>query len=148
MSWKKQLESSNRPRWTELARQMQTELSGATLELNQATARMATLKAGGAVALGITVHSVSQLQTALEFVREYDLPWTVFGGMSNTLVRDKGYDGIGLFLEGGEFEQFDLIEGDKTDTLRAGAAQPTSRILKVGRERGWAAAAPLSGIPG
>jgi UDP-N-acetylmuramate dehydrogenase len=72
----------------------------------------------------------------------------IFGGMSNTLVRDKGYDGIGLFLEGGEFDQFDLAEGEPLDTLRVGAAQPTAKILKMGRERGWAAAAPLSGIPG
>lgn len=148
MSWKKQLESSNRPRWAELARQMRSELSDAVLELNQPTARLATLKAGGAVALGVTVHSVAQLQALLEFVRTYDLPWMVFGGMSNTLVRDKGYDGIGVFLEGGEFAQFDLVEGESTDILRVGAAQPTARILKAGRERGWAAAAPLSGIPG
>ena len=105
MSWKKQLESSNRPRWAELARQMRSELSDAVLELNQPTARLATLKAGGAVALGVTVHSVAQLQALLEFVRTYDLPWMVFGGMSNTLVRDKGYDGIGVFLEGGVFAQ-------------------------------------------
>ncbi len=148
MSWKKQIEKSLAPAWSEIARQLESELPGSTVRADFSSALMATFKAGGKVAILVEIGSLDDLVLLMQFLHEYKLNWTVLSGMSNTLIRDGGFEGVAIVLQGADFCQQDLAEGESSDKLTVGAAVATSRIVKIGRTRGWGDAAPLSGVPG
>lgn len=49
---------------------------------------------GGPARLYVAVHGVEALMQAVEVAEELSIPWYVFGGGSNLLVADEGYEGL------------------------------------------------------
>jgi len=70
------------------------------VEQGVALSRFTTLGTGGPAAAFARPETLEQLQEALQFARERDLPLAVVGLGSNLLVADAGFDGLVLKLAG------------------------------------------------
>lgn len=68
-----------------------------------------TFKTGGFARLFCVVESVQDVIEALEYVSLHAIPFYILGGGSNTLVSEKGFDGlvIHIALQGTEYEEID-----------------------------------------
>jgi len=64
------------------------------VEENIALAPLTTLKIGGAARFFVRVGSEKEIVAALEFASGKNLPVFIFGGGSNVLISDSGFDGI------------------------------------------------------
>lgn len=73
---------------------------------------------------------------------EADGPVLVFGGGSNLVVADEGFDGLAVHLGMRGIET--LGEG----RIRVRAGEPWDRVVDFAVERGWAGIECLAGIPG
>ena len=58
-----------------------------------------TFKIGGSAKYLVPVKSVDELKQALTLAHEHSLPYFVFGGGSNMLVADEGFDGMAIKIE-------------------------------------------------
>ncbi len=74
---------------------------------NESMARHTTFRIGGAARLYVVAPTVEALVEAVDAAMEFGIPWYVFGGGSNLLVADGGYEGViiqsalrGLVIEG------------------------------------------------
>ena len=72
-----------------------------------------------------------------------DIPVTILGVGSNTLVRDGGIPGVTIRLGKG-FQNIEISEG----RIKAGAGLSNLRLAKVAKENGLSGLEFLSGIPG
>ena len=90
--------------------------------------RFTTLGTGGPAAAFARPETLEQLQEALQFARERDLPLAVVGLGSNLLVADAGFDGLVLKLVG-ELARADV----RDDLLIAGGGAPNAVALHRAR---------------
>ena len=81
------------------------------LEEGVALSRFTTLGAGGPARAFARPESLEELEEALGWAREQDLPVATIGLGSNLLVADDGFDGLVLKL-GGELAEV-RIEGER-----------------------------------
>jgi UDP-N-acetylenolpyruvoylglucosamine reductase len=90
--------------------------------------RFTTLGTGGPAAAFARPETLEQLQEALQFARERDLPLAVVGLGSNLLVADAGFDGLVLKLVG-ELARAEV----RDDLLIAGGGAPNAVALHRAR---------------
>jgi UDP-N-acetylmuramate dehydrogenase len=90
--------------------------------------RFTTLGTGGSAAAFARPETLAQLQEALQFARERDLPVAVVGLGSNLLVADTGFDGLVLKLVG-ELARAEV----RDDLLIAGGGAPNAVALHRAR---------------
>jgi UDP-N-acetylenolpyruvoylglucosamine reductase len=90
--------------------------------------RFTTLGTGGPAAAFARPETREQLQEALQFARERDLPLAVVGLGSNLLVADAGFDGLVLKLVG-ELARAEV----RDDLLIAGGGAPNAVALHRAR---------------
>jgi UDP-N-acetylmuramate dehydrogenase len=102
-----------------------------------------TWKIGGPADLFIQVENAEQLQVAMKILHQVQVPWTVIGRGSNTLVEDKGIRGAVLKL-GRDFES---LEVDDTSVTVGGAYSFIKLSVMVGKE-GLTGLEYAGGIPG
>lgn len=102
-----------------------------------------TWKIGGPADLFIHVEDAKQLQVAMKILHDFQIPWTVIGRGSNTLVEDKGIRGAVLKLGRG-FESFDV---EDTVVTVGGAYSFIKLSVMVGKE-GLTGLEYAGGIPG
>lgn len=62
-------------------------------------ARYTTFKIGGPAKYFVPVRSVDELKQVLEIAHQHHLNYFVFGGGSNMLVADEGFDGMAIKIE-------------------------------------------------
>jgi UDP-N-acetylmuramate dehydrogenase len=105
--------------------------------------RFTTLGTGGRARVFARPEAVSELQEALAFAREQDLPLAALGLGSNLLVADDGFDGLALKL-GGELAQVD-VQGE---LLVAGGGAPNAVALHRARGAGLGGFEFACAIPG
>ncbi|QNI38248.1 UDP-N-acetylmuramate dehydrogenase [Edaphobacter albus] len=104
-----------------------------------------TLQVGGAVRYFLEVVNEAQVEEAVAFAREQNLPLFVLGGGSNLLVSDAGFDGVVLHI---------AIHGIKEHResnvvlLEVGAGENWNAVVLYAVERGYAGVECLAGIPG
>lgn len=127
-----------------LASALEAALPGAVAR-NVPAAELGTYRVGGPVAVLVRVRDDAALACAAEVVRAHRPPLLVVGRGSNLLVADRGFDGLGVLLEGA----FDTVEvaGDRTRVWAGGAAA----LPVLARRSAAAGAAGLEffvGIPG
>ncbi len=67
---------------------------GDKLQLNVPLSRFTSARVGGPAELFLTVHSGTELQTAVELAYAQHLPYFILGGGSNILVADAGVRGL------------------------------------------------------
>ncbi len=87
-----------------------------TIKENEVMSKHTTFRIGGPARLYVEVANVDELKQAIALADEKQLPWFVLGGGSNTLVADKGYDGVVIAMANRDVS----IDGDRV-TAGAGA---------------------------
>jgi UDP-N-acetylenolpyruvoylglucosamine reductase len=105
--------------------------------------RFTTLGTGGPARAFARPETIEELQGALDFAREQNLPVAALGLGSNLLVADDGFEGLALKL-GGEFAQVDVRE----ELLVVGGGAPNAVALHRARAAGLGGFEFACAIPG
>ncbi len=107
---------------------------------NELMSEHTTLKIGGPAKLYLIAKTADELVTAMNQAEELDIPWFVFGGGSNLLVSDEGYQGVVM-----QMADRSLIVRDNQIKVAAGVF--TSLVANTAANAGlagfeWAATVP------
>jgi len=102
-----------------------------------------SFKAGGRAAEMVIVDTVEELQGILQEIHEENRKWLMLGNGSNTLISDKGFDGLVVKLGNGFADV--IVE---EDGLLCGTAALMSVVAKIALRESMTGFEPLSGIPG
>jgi UDP-N-acetylmuramate dehydrogenase len=113
------------------------------IEQSVEVGRMTTLGAGGRARAFARTTTVEEVEEALAWAREHELPVATIGLGSNLLVADDGVDALVLRL-GGELAAAD-VDGD---LLTAGGGAPNAVCLHRARASGLGGFEFASAIPG
>lgn len=106
-----------------------------------------TFGVGGPAAALAVVETHAELASFLGIVEQEGLAWRVLGGGSNVLVRDEGFDGVAVLLDGVfSHHSFGLTDGGVT--VEAGAAVRFPKLLAMCVKQGYAGLEFSAGIPG
>jgi UDP-N-acetylmuramate dehydrogenase len=110
-----------------------------------------TFRIGGPAEFMARVTDRSQIEAALEWAEEMDLPVTSIGGGSNLLVDDAGIPGLVLAVRasGKAAEEMVQVEdGSSSVRIWVPAQMPISRLGHLCAERGWVGLVWCAGLPG
>jgi len=102
-----------------------------------------SFKAGGRAAEMVIVETIEELQDVLREIHREEKKWLMLGNGSNTLISDKGFDGLVVKLGNG----FCHI-ATEDDCLICGTAVLMSVLAKIALREELSGFEPLSGIPG
>ena len=105
-------------------------------------APLTTLKLGGKARFLSQVRDEAHVSALIGWAKAQSLPWFVVGFGSNLVVGDAGYDGLVIHFNRGEFS----IHED--GRVEADAGADFDSLVAATVDRGFAALACLSGIPG
>ena len=105
-------------------------------------AALTTIGLGGVARYFVDVSSSEDLQVALDFADDKDLPVYILGGGSNTIFADEGFDGLVIRVRIGGIEW--LEDG----RVAVGAGEVWDDFVWQCVERGQAGVECLAGIPG
>ncbi|TQL45061.1 UDP-N-acetylmuramate dehydrogenase [Homoserinimonas aerilata] len=107
---------------------------------------LTTTRVGGAARLMVETTDADSLVAAVRDAWESGEPWLVFGGGSNLLVADDGFDGTAVHVGNRGIQQ--IGSDDASVTLRVQAGEPWDALVAFSVENGLAGIEALSGIPG
>ncbi|MBI2552671.1 UDP-N-acetylmuramate dehydrogenase [Candidatus Uhrbacteria bacterium] len=121
------------------------ERLGEELEHDILLAPFTTFKIGGAARYFFVARTADDLVRAITAAHECAIPFFMFGGGSNILVSDKGFDGLAIMtqIKGVEWR----IEENRA-LVTAGAGEIWDELVAQCVERNLAGIECLSGIPG
>lgn len=114
------------------------------LEADAALDRYTWLKVGGRAELLFTPADEDDLACFLSNLPG-DVPLTIIGLCSNTLIRDGGVRGVVIRLSGKAFGGIEVTDGYR---LRVGTAVPDKRVAAAALEAGIGGFAFYHGVPG
>ncbi len=113
------------------------------VRLQEPMANHTTWKIGGPADLYVSLCTRHQLRDAINIFKINDVPWTVIGRGSNTLVSDRGIRGAVIKLE----DEFDELHVDGT-VVRVGAAYSFIKLSVMIAKHGLTGLEFAGGIPG
>lgn len=113
------------------------------VRMNEPLSSHTTWKIGGPADVLIVPASDEELEAALRLCAAREVPWTVLGRGSNTLVSDKGVRGAVIKLGGG----FDEVRFDG-ETVTAGASYSFIKLSVMAGKEGLTGLEYAGGIPG
>jgi UDP-N-acetylmuramate dehydrogenase len=116
------------------------------IEENVSLREMTTMKVGGKARYFCRVKNQEELKEALAFVRSEQIPFEIFGGGSNVLVKDEGFAGMVIKNEMKGISFVDMSDG--TIEAKVGAGEEWDAFVKLAVEKGLYGLENLSGIPG
>lgn len=102
------------------------------------------LKVGGPAQLLIEPRTVEELVEVVKAVAQEELPVRVLGGGSNVLIRDNGFPGVVIKLQGDSFSQVSV----SGTTVKCGGGASLSNTISIAVAAGLAGLENLVGIPG
>lgn len=102
-----------------------------------------SFRAGGSAAEMVIVENVEELREVLDEIKRDGRKSIILGNGSNTLISDKGFDGLVVKLGDG-FAHVIVEE----DGLVCGTAALMSVVAKIALQQDFTGFEPLSGIPG
>lgn len=99
-----------------------------------------SFRVGGPARWFVEVKSGEELQEAIDFAEEKKMPWFILGGGTNTLVADKGFDGLVIKMSNRDVR----IEGER---MMVGAGAMSVSVARAAADAGlsgleWAASLP------
>lgn len=106
-----------------------------------------TWQVGGPARYFIEPSDVEQVQAALAWARERDVPWRAIGRGSNLLVADEGFDGLVVRL-GNAFSQVRVTPEGAFGHVEAQAGVPCAQFVISCNQAGYGGLEPLVGVPG
>jgi UDP-N-acetylmuramate dehydrogenase len=101
-----------------------------------------TFKVGGPADWLVMAHGAAEVKAALHAARDAELPVTVIGGGSNTLVADSGVRGVVIRVHGGD------VAPSGEHRVRADAGLTINGLVRWTINRGLAALEAWAGTPG
>jgi UDP-N-acetylmuramate dehydrogenase len=113
------------------------------VKLNEPMKRYTSLGVGGVASVFAEVKERRELESLLQILKDFDVPYFVIGGGTNLLVDDEGVEGVVIRLGGG----FRWVEV-KGELLRAGAGTRLGWILRKAVEEELGGLEFVAGIPG
>ncbi len=111
-------------------------------------APLTTLKIGGPARCFIEAGDIGEVQEAVAFARQRDLPLFVLGGGSNLLVADAGWPGLVLKVAVRGIQQRSAHDEDGRILFDAGAGESWDKFVSHAVMARCAGVECLSGIPG
>lgn len=111
------------------------------IEENKQLAPYTIYKIGGPARFFAEVRNAEELEGALRFAGEKNLPFFVMGAGSNMLISDCGFDGVAIRMTGGDIK----IEGDR---MHADAGVMMARAVMASAAAGLAGFEWGVGVPG
>ncbi|MEZ4434657.1 MAG: UDP-N-acetylmuramate dehydrogenase [bacterium] len=108
-------------------------------------APLTTLEVGGPARYFVDGHDPAELAAALAWARAADVEVLVFGGGSNLLVADAGFDGLALRVA---TTGITVEAAGEAITLRVAAGEPWDALVTRAVGERWAGIECLAGIPG
>jgi UDP-N-acetylmuramate dehydrogenase len=118
---------------------------------NQDLSLFTTFRIGGPAEFMARVTDRAQVEAALEWAEQEDLPVTSIGGGSNLLIDDAGVSGLIIAVRnsGKAAEQMVQAEEDSSSArVWIPAQMPISRLGHICAERGWEGLVWCAGLPG
>jgi len=115
------------------------------MEENIPISQLTTFKIGGATRFFFRAVSPDDLKKALEFAKLKKVPFFVFGGGSNILASDAGFNGV---IIKNELRGVDFKDLGESVEVTAGAGELWDAFVEKVVERGLYGLENLSGIPG
>lgn len=119
---------------------------GTELAADTPFSELTTMRVGGPAEHLIEARSSDELVRAALQLWEYDDPWLLLGGGSNTVMADDGFAGTAVLVRNTGIERIDAEPG--TVRLRVQAGHNWDELVETCVEHGWAGIEALSGIPG
>lgn len=114
------------------------------LQENALLANYTTARVGGPAAAMLHVHSSAEMEEAVAFCAQKEIPWLVLGSGSNLLFADAGYEGLVLV---NRMRNIRVEAGQETPSVLAESGANFSMVARQVALRGlsgleWAAAIP------
>lgn len=122
-----------------------TKSSDMKIQSNVSLREYTTFHIGGPAEYFVEVTSVPELERAVTWAEEKNVPLTILGGGSNVFVGDEGVRGLVIhnMITGRDVEE----RGDEV-LLTVGAGEVFDKIVAFSVEKGWWGLENLSCIPG
>lgn len=113
---------------------------------NESMAQYTSWQIGGAADYFAQPQTVEDVQKALEFATEKQMPITVIGGGTNVLVSDNGIEGLVICMR--KFNSMKSYVDDDRLILECDSGVAKSELLKIFLKNQLAPALFLAGLPG
>lgn len=107
---------------------------------NESLSKHTSFRVGGPARWFIEAKSLQEVEEAMAFAQEKGVPWFVLGGGTNTLVSDKGFDGLVIKMSNREVKIDPSTGSGRSVLLTAGAGAMSVSVARA------AADAELSGL--
>lgn len=129
------------------AKRWLTALLGSAVTFDEPMARHTTFKIGGPADALAQPRNESQLRQLIQWTGQNSIPYFVFGGGSNLLVRDGGIRGVVICMRAmaGEVR---WRQSPPQVFVTANAGVPTKRLCGLALKQGWDGMNFALGIPG
>lgn len=120
---------------------------GENIRFDEPMAAYTSIRVGGPADALVAPRNTGDLLFLMKHLTAAEVPWFVFGGGSNLLIRDKGIRGVVISMAG-----FTTIENETESkagvTVRAEAGAKLSAVCRHAIENGLSGMAFAMGIPG
>jgi len=128
--------------WAEQIEAIATQL-GAAARRNEPLARYSAVGIGGPAELLVIAEESETLVRAITLAREVQLPWRIFGGLTNLLLPDAGLCGMVIL------NRVQQVQWDEA-ALRcaAGSGAVIAQVARQAVRRGWGGLTWAVGLPG
>ncbi|HSX34309.1 MAG TPA: UDP-N-acetylmuramate dehydrogenase [Candidatus Saccharimonadales bacterium] len=113
---------------------------------NEPLAKHSTMRLGGTAAYAVDVHDRSELQQAIAWADEHNVPVIIIGDGSNIVWRDEGFGGLLIINQIKGFEQQD--EDAENVYLHIGAGENWDEVVARSVAAGLTGIEGLSLVPG
>ena len=117
------------------------------VKIDEPMSNHTTFRTGGIADYYVMPGTIEMLQKLIELKNETNIPITIFGNGSNTLVTDKGIRGIVISLK--KLNDFEIINEDETKVLaKVGGGYLIAKLSNAVAEKGLSGLEYACGIPG
>lgn len=122
------------------------EIGGEAILFDVPAREYTTFRTGGNVEAMYRAGNLQGLKHMVAFLADEGIPYLVMGSGSNLLVRDGGFDGVAIILDGSLASVEDCTVAEPS--ILVGAGLKVHRLVEYCAEKGLAGLEFMAGIPG
>jgi len=122
------------------------EIGGEAILFDVPAREYTTFRTGGNVEVMYRAGNLQGLKHMVAFLADEGIPYLVMGSGSNLLVRDGGFDGVAIILDGSLASVEDCTVAEPS--ILAGAGLRLHRLVEYCTEKGFSGIEFMAGIPG